>query len=55
MNAEEAKLLEVRLLLESAEEESNCFPNRIQVDLKSRNIAVSKLTENNFGNYLFFY
>jgi hypothetical protein len=39
LNAEEAKLLQVRLLLESAEEESNCFPNRIQVDLKSRNIA----------------
>lgn len=41
LNAEEAKLLEVRLLLESAEEESNCFPNRIQIDLKSRNVAVS--------------
>ena len=41
LNAEEAKLLEVRLLLESAAEESNCFPNRIQIDLKSRNIAVS--------------
>ena len=29
LNAEEAKLLEVRLLLESSDEESNCFPNRI--------------------------
>lgn len=43
LNADEAKLLQVRLLLESAEEESDCFPKRLQIDLKNRNIAVSPL------------
>ena len=38
LTTDDAQLLQVRLLLESAEEESDCFPKRIQVDLKSRNI-----------------
>lgn len=47
LGADESKLLELRLLLESADEQATCFPNRIQIDLKSRNIAVSQLPHYN--------